>query len=130
MTAAPSCSLPDYAMARTYDARLKERGQDLVATFDDPHFVAWDGPAGFAGTRDGEIVRFTLNGDYFVPGYSFVYLVNQDTELAYSGTATGTMSDRGIVATLNGAVLLYGYHNHKEVARCDALDHRAELLRK
>jgi hypothetical protein len=116
-------------MTRTYNARLKESGPDLVAEFDDPHFVAW-GPAGFTGTTDGETVRFTLNGDYGKPVYSFVYLVNDSTELGYTGAATGNMGDSVIVATLNGTVVLCSYHDHKEFARCDAPDHRMELARK
>lgn len=130
MTAAPSCSLPDYAMLETYDGRLKGSGQHLVATFDDSRFVAWEGPAGFAGTRDGDTVRFTLNGDYFSPGYSFVYLVQDGTELTYTGTASGTMIGSNIVATLTGTVLLRSYHDLAELARCYATDHRMELVHK
>lgn len=133
MTAAPSCSLPDYAMARTYNARLKERGQDLVADFDDPSFVCGWWGCGFTGTRDGEAVRFTLNS--WEPGateYAFIYLVSPETELGYIGTATGQMSDRVIATTFNGAVVLYaeGSYPPKELARCDAPDHHMELLRK
>jgi hypothetical protein len=133
MTAAPSCSLPDYAMARTYNARLKERGQDLVADFDDPNFVCGWWGCGFTGTRDGEAVRFTLNS--WEPGateYAFIYLVSPGTELGYIGTATGQMSDRVIATTFNGAVVLYaeGTYPPKELARCDAPDHHMELLRK
>lgn len=55
-----------------------------------------------------ESVRFTLNGDYFVDGYSFVYLLAlQGAEIGYTGTATGTMDGEGIVATVDGTVLLY-----------------------
>jgi hypothetical protein len=135
MTAAPSCSLPDYAVTRTYDARLKVSDQDLVVTFDDPKFVACAGPSGFAGTRDGDTVRFTINGDYWVSGYSFVYEVSPGTELGYAGTATGTIADSRIVATLNGIVLIRGYDTtnpylNDVVATCDATDHRVALVRK
>jgi len=135
MTAAPSCSLPDDAMTRTYRARLNERGQELEATFDDKQFVGVQGPSGFAGTRDGEAVRFTLNGNYSLPGYSFVYEVSPGRELAYMGRAIGKMSDSGIVATLNGTVWVQGhggdpYSNIDVVAICTAADHRMELVRK
>jgi hypothetical protein len=130
MTASPSCSLPDYAMTRSYDARLGEIGQDLLATFADQRFIAWAGPAGFSGTKDGETVRFYINGDYFVDGYSFVYLVKPGEELAYTGTATGTMQDARIVARLDGTVLLRSYDDLTVLAQCDASDHRMELVRK
>ena len=131
MTAAASCSLPDYAMARTYNARLKESGQDLVAEFDDPNFVCGWWGCGFTGTRDAATMRFTLTS--WSPGgteYAFIYLVNAETELGYIGTAAGPMADSGVAATFNGAVVLYHSGNHKEFARCDAPDHRMELVRK
>jgi hypothetical protein len=131
MRAAPSCSLPDYAMARTYSARLKKSGEHLAVEFDDPEFLSWGWPCGFTGTRDGDTVRFTLNGGYPGPdGYSFSYLVNGEVELAYTGTATGKMGDNGIAATLNGAVILYAYGGTRELARCEAPDHRVEVVRK
>jgi hypothetical protein len=130
MSAAASCSLPAYAMTHTYYGRLKESDQDLVATFDDTRFVAWAGPSGVAGTRAEETVRFTMNGDYFVDGYSFVYLIDGGTELAYAGTATGECGDSSIVATLAGTVLLRRYSDHILIAQCDATDHRVELIRK
>jgi hypothetical protein len=133
MTAAPSCSLPDYAMTRAYNARLKEGGQDLVADFDDPNFVCGYWGCGFTGTKDGETVRFTLNS--WSPGatqYAFIYLVSPGTELGYIGTASGQMSDRVIATTFSGSVVLYaeGIFPPKELARCDAPDHHMALVRK
>lgn len=136
MTAAPSCSLADYAMARTYNARLRESGQDLVVELDDQqHCVSWGWPCGFTGTRDAETVRFTFNGDYpGSDGYAFSYEVNgENMALAYKGAATGKMGDSSITAMLDGAVLLYACHgfcDDKEFARCDAPYHRMELRRK
>jgi hypothetical protein len=136
MTAAPSCSLPDSAMARTFNARLKESGRDLVAELDDQqHCVSWGWPCGFTGTKDAETVRFTLNGEYpRDDGYAFEYLVNgEDTALAYIGTATGKMTDGSISVVLNGAVLLYacrGFCSDRPLAWCDAADHRIELVRR
>ena len=88
------------------------------------------GSSGFAGTRDGNGVRFTLNGDYFVDGYSFVYLALQGAEIGYTGTAAGTMDGEGIVATFDGTVLLYHYSDHQVFGRCEAADHRMEVVRK
>lgn len=131
MTAAPACSLPDYAMARTYNGRLKESGQDLIAEFDDPNFVCGWWGCGFTGTRDGGTVRFALTS--WSPGgteYAFIYLVNAETELGYIATATGQMADSGLSARFDGAVVLYHSGNHTEFARCDATDHQMELVRK
>jgi hypothetical protein len=136
MTAAASCSLPDYGMAQTYDMRVKERGHDLVVELvDQPHCVSWGWPCGFTGTRDAEAVRFTLNGDYPADdGYVFDYEVDgEHTALAYKGTATGTLADNSITAMLDGDVRLYacnGFCAGKEFARCDAPDHRMVLVRK
>jgi hypothetical protein len=136
MAAAPSCSLPDSAMTRTFDARLKESGPDLVAELDEQeHCVSWGWPCGFTGTKDAETVRFTLNGDYpGDDGYAFEYVVNgEDTALAYKGSATGRMTDSRITAVFNGAVLLYacrGFCSDSPFARCDASDHRIELVRR
>jgi hypothetical protein len=131
MIASPSCSLPDYAMKQSYTGHLRERGQELIVTFADPGFIAWAGSSGFAGTRDGSTVRFTLNGDYFVDGYSFVYLLAlQGAEIGYTGTAAGTMDGEGILATFDGTVLLYHYADHQVFDRCNAPDHRIEVVRK
>lgn len=134
MTAAPSCSVPDYAMTHTYNGRLKERGRDLVVTFSSQQFIAEAGSPGFAGTRDGETVRFTINGDYYADGYAFVYQVEPGKDLGYAGTAIGTMADGRIVTTLNGTLLIRAYDLTNPylidvVARCDATDHRMELVR-
>ena len=130
MTASASCSLPEYAVKQTYDGRLAESGQELVVSFKDKSFVCWAGPAGFQGTKAGDRVSFMLNGDYFVDGYSFVYLIRADTELGYMGIATGSIGENGIAARLNGTVLLYSYYGHKPFALCDAPDHLMELVRK
>jgi hypothetical protein len=136
MTAPASCSLPDYAMARTYSVRLKESGQHLVTELDDQQdCVSWGWPCGFTGTRDAETVRFTFNGNYpGSDGYAFSYEVHgENTALAYKGTAIGKMADSSITAVLDGAVLLYACHGFcadKEFARCEAPDHRMELRRK
>jgi len=137
MTAAPSCSLPDYTVTRTYDGRLLGSDQDLVVLFDpyDARFVAGRGssgfgrPSGFTGTRDGEAVRFTLHDDESTD-YSFVYLAAEGRELAYSGTASGTMSGSGIVATFTGTFELRSGQDHTVSAECHATDHRVELVRR
>ncbi len=131
ITAAPSCSLPDYATTRTSTGRLTQSGQDLVVAFDpyDSQYATRVGSPGFTGTREGEKVHFVLNGDSRSSGYSFAYLVN-DMEVGYTGTATGTMADNGSVATFNGTVALYRYTDHTLVAACEATDHAFELLRK
>ena len=135
VTAAPSCSLPDDAATRTYDGGLlRERGQDLEVLFDpfDGRFVTGTGPSGFGnasgftGTRDGDAVRFTLSDDESAP-YSFVYLMTEGTELAYSGAASGKMDGDRVLATLRGTVLIRHGQNHTVLARCEAADHRIEM---
>lgn len=127
MTAAPSCSLPDYAMKGSYGgALLRQAGQDLVALFDP--YGPFMGSPGFTGKIDGQSVRFTLNGDQGASGYSFIPLVN-GVEVAYTGTAVGTMGAGGIVATFNGTVRLSLQSDHTLFATCIASDHKMEFVR-
>jgi len=127
MTAAPSCSLPDHAMTRSYTVLLKQDGQNVEALLDP--YGPFEGNPGFSGTRDGETYRFTLNGDYPCPaeGYSFIHVLN-GTEVGYTGTATGTRSDHRIVASFDGKVLLYDHSDQTVLAICDAHDHRMEMV--
>lgn len=135
VTASPSCSLPNYAMVRTYSVRLKEGGEHLAAEFDEEgNCVSWGWPCGFTGTRDAQTVRLTFNTDPRNDGYTFSYLVTEENaELAYEGAATGKMDDSTITAVFDGAVLLYacsGFCDGWAFARCDAPNHRLELVRK
>jgi len=131
MTAAPACSLPDFAMVRTYDAHVREKGRDVIVEFDDANFVGGWWGCGFTGTRDGDTMHFTLTSwDPGATEYAFIYQVNAATELGYIGTATGTMGDGRLVAAFRGGVVLYRSDIHKEATRCDAQDHRMELVRK
>lgn len=133
MTAAPACSLPDYARVRAYGAHVRENGPNLIVEFDDPDFVCeWWG-CGFTGTQDGGTTRFSLTS--WEPGateYAFIYQVNAATELGYIGSATGAMRDGVFAAAFNGAVVLYQGDTfpHRQITRCDAPDHRLELVRR
>jgi len=76
-------------------------------------FVAFAGPPGFTGTRTGDSVTFQLTDDIMNAPTCFV-----DGNLPYSGVATGTITERGIVATFDG-----------KIGTCQAADHRMELVR-
>ena len=126
MSAGPSCSLPDYATRANYgEARITQFGQSLDVLFN-PYSPF--GELGFTGVIDGQNVRFTLNGAQGLPGYSFIALVD-NVEVAYSGTAVGTMDGRSIVGTFNGTVEVRLPSDHTVIATCTASDHRMEMVR-
>jgi len=125
MSAAPSCSLPDYATKANYgEARIAQAGQSLDVIFE-PYGPFAD--MGFTGIIDGQTVRFTLNGDRAASGHSFIATVD-DVEVAYSGTAAGTKDARGIVATFDGTVRVSLHSDHTVIATCAASDHRMEMV--
>ena len=133
VTASPACSLPDYAMVRAFDAHLRQNDRMMLFVhFDGPDFVCPPyGSPGFTGTQDGDTMRFTLTSRQPSPNdHAFIYRLNESTDLGYIGTATGVMRDGVLAATFSGSVVLYQVDTDTETARCDAPDHRLELVRK
>jgi hypothetical protein len=126
MTAAPSCSLPDYAMKAVYrGALLTQSGEYLVVQFDP--YGPFEGGV-FGGTVDGQSVRFTLDETQGPYDYYFVALVDS-SEVAYFGTAAGAKDDSGIVAAFSGTVRVSRQSDHATIATCVASDHRLEMVR-
>jgi hypothetical protein len=129
MSAAPSCALPEYAMKANYgEARIAQIDRNLDVLFD-PYGPFGD--MGFKGTIDGQNLRFTLNGtqDPDPDVYSFIAWVD-NVEVAYSGTAAGTMDGKSIVATFDGTVRVFLRSDHTVIATCTASDHRMEMVRR
>ena len=108
-TNAPSCP----TTPRVYDVDLEEWQGKLTVYAQGRQFVAFGGPPGFTGTRTGDSVTFQLTDDIMNAPTCFV-----DGNLQYSGVATGTITERGIVATFDG-----------KIGTCQAADHRMELVR-
>jgi hypothetical protein len=127
-TASPSCAYPAEAVRRTYIARIQEghefnRGDDLIVTVTGADFVGWANAYGFTGWRDGTTVHFDITDDFDAP-FALIERLPDGTELHYSGSATGTVSDRTIVATFSGGLRLGSPWMH-----CQADDHRMEFVR-
>ncbi len=88
----------------------------------------FEGIGGFKGTIDRQTVRFTLVGEQRTSEYSFMYLVADNVEVAYSGTAAGTTDTKRIVATFDGTVRVSLHPDHSVIATCTASDHRMEMV--
>jgi len=113
-------------MHRTYIARIQEghelnRGEDLIVTVTGAAFVAWANDYGFTGWRDGTTVHFDITDDFDAP-FALIEHLPDGTDLYYWGKASGTVSDRTIVATFSGGLRL-------ENLDCQANDHRMEFVR-
>jgi hypothetical protein len=123
MIASPSCSaLSDAAKKRVYPAQVQEKPDGsivvlVVNSYD--IMIGWGNEPGFTGTRVGNTVHFDLVNDLFAP-YSII-----ESELAYVGTATGTVDNGKIVAIFDGRYVKgYGLG---ETVLCQASDHRIEI---
>jgi hypothetical protein len=132
-TASPSCALPPEAMRRTYAAlvdegRLINRPEDLVVTLSGADFVGWANDDGFTGRLQGKTVRFDIT-DSFDADYAVIERIGKTMDLYYSGTATGTVSDRAIVTTFSGKLIVRSATGPGTLAECTASDHRLELVR-
>lgn len=111
-TASRSCS----TLATTpwvYQVDMEEWQQTLMVYAHGQQFVSWAAAPGFTGTRIGDSVTFQITDDIMNARFCLI-----DGNLAYSGVATGTISERGIVATFDG-----------RIGTCQAADHRMELVR-
>ena len=136
--ASPSCApydLPAEAMQRTYGAyvydakAVREEPWDMDVLLDGATFAVRDGDPGFIGTLDRNTVRF-LVGDDPSGYYTFIERVGS-MYMSYEGTATGTVTDRAILTTFNGRVVLSstpGYAGF-DGWECNATDHRLDFVR-
>jgi len=130
-TASSSCSLPSEFTRRTYTATISETANALVVKLSGAEFIATEvgANAGFTGVRSGNTVQFRIYDDEWGE-YSFIEsLLNPARWVAYSGTATGTISADSIVTTFNGRIRVIGYPGEVIVANCQAADHRLEFVR-
>jgi hypothetical protein len=105
--ASRSCATP-----RVYQVDIEEWQGRLIVFAQGQQFVSFAGPPGFTGTRTANTVTFTISDNIFEQ------LCFVDGLLGYSGLATGTITERGIVATFDG-----------RIGTCQAADHRMELVR-
>lgn len=135
--ASPSCplDLPAEARQRTYvadvnDAKIWGEPWDLDVSLSGATFAIFgmSADAGFIGTLDGNTVRFPV-GDDPSGYYTFVERIG-DLYMSYRGTATGTVTDRAILTTFNGRVVLStAAVNGWTVTECSAADHRLDFAR-
>jgi hypothetical protein len=119
-------------MKRTYvadvvEGRLINRPEDLVVTLSGADMVAW-GETGFTGELQGTTVRFDISDDIW-GDYLFIERIGSTMELWYSGTAIGTMSDKAIITTFSGQLVLRSATGFSTIAECTASDHRLEFVR-
>lgn len=127
MIASPSCTLPAELLQRRYTARIRGT-QGLTVDLTGANMEAWEG-AGFEGVQNGNEVNFFIRDTYDISNdYVFIERLPSGMNLAYSGTATGSLEEGGIVATFRGTI------QHRSPAAstgatCDAPDHRMEFVR-
>jgi hypothetical protein len=128
-TASPSCTLPAEAMRRSYTARISEAGDQLIVDLSGADFMVWFEMPGFTGRREANAVSFTIASDLDA-AYTVIERLDPAREIAFSGTATGTIEDRRIIAGYNGEVVVRTTGSpHNPLARCQAGDHRLEFVR-
>jgi hypothetical protein len=125
-TASPSCTLPAEITQRTYAARLYRgrdigRPEDLVVWLDSAIMVGWGNETGFTGSVNGNAAAFPIKDDV-LGDFAMIERVG-DKDMAYQGTATGTVSEKKIATTFNGRVLLKMATGGTPVAGCNAPDH-------
>jgi hypothetical protein len=131
-TASPSCALLPEAMQRTYAATIEEgrlinQPENLIVTLSGSDFMGWGSDPGFTGSLQGTTVRFDITDDIDAR-YNLIEHFGNNF-LFFSGTATGTVSDKTIATTFSGKVVLRGLPAYTDIAECTASDHRLALVR-
>jgi Carboxypeptidase regulatory-like domain len=128
-TAATSCTLPVEIMRRQYIARIYEP-ETLQVELSGADMEAWGG-AGFTGTRDGNTVHFDIYDNYGLDqDFVFIERLDPGHNLAFSGTATGTVEGGAIVAAFNGRVQLRSVTGPTVFSECRAPNHRLEFAKR
>jgi hypothetical protein len=129
MIASPSCTLPAELLQRRYAARIRGT-QGLIVDLSGASMEAgWSADAGFTGALNGNEVTFYIHDTYTHDNdYVFIERLPSGMNLAYSGKATGSLEEGGVVATFRGTI------QHRSPAAstgatCDAPDHRMEFVR-
>ena len=131
LTASPGCTLPVETMRRTYTATIQENrlGQVIVklsgAVF---RFGLASFTPGFWGTRDGDVLHFTL--DISHQGMGLAEEIDSLTNLYYMGRASATIGDRNITGTFSGQIYVYGEDLLDWLGDCTATDHKMEFVRR
>ena len=130
-TASPSCALPTQLMKRTYKSNIRAwvKVPDVcVDLWDAAFFHDW--AAGFAGTRNGDTIQFTIAGMVEDPfSYSLAESIEGTKWLTYDGTAAAAIRGKNISGAFDGQIALRDNASSAILAECRATDHKIAFAR-